>query len=178
MEDTLFFYSKSADKPAGKGSNEYVANPQDYDELNSIKDWRKILSNFYYAPFVYDGRTYNTAEHAFQSAKIRLVDPIKANWFTVESGHPIGQGDGLVARQNRKLVVLDGIKLSQWNNIKYEELYHILLAKFYQVALAKKVLLATGKAVLLHRASRTGPIERQHQLEKVRATLSKISKKK
>ena len=41
--DTLFYHSKSANKFAGKGINEYVLNYDIYDELNKIKDWRKIL---------------------------------------------------------------------------------------------------------------------------------------
>ena len=45
--DQLFYYSKSADKPAGKGTNEIAVDYNIYKELNKIKDWRKILSNFY-----------------------------------------------------------------------------------------------------------------------------------
>jgi predicted NAD-dependent protein-ADP-ribosyltransferase YbiA (DUF1768 family) len=70
MSDTLFFFSKSADKLAGKGTNESVNCTKDYDELNKIKDWRKILSNLYFSPFTYQGKTYNSAEHAFQGKKL------------------------------------------------------------------------------------------------------------
>jgi len=69
-EDKLFYYSKSANKQVGKGVNEFVSNYNDYNELNKIKDWRKMLSNFYVAEFTYNGKTYYTAEHAFQ-AKIK-----------------------------------------------------------------------------------------------------------
>ena len=51
--DTLFYYSKSANKLAGKGVNEEVLNYKIYDELNKIKDWRKILSNLYIHEFIY-----------------------------------------------------------------------------------------------------------------------------
>jgi len=71
-EDKLFYYSKSANKQVGKGVNEFVSNYNDYNELNKIKDWRKMLSNFYVAEFTYNGKTYYTAEHAFQ-AKRKLV---------------------------------------------------------------------------------------------------------
>ena len=97
--DKLFFYSKSANKPAGKGANEYVENPEDYKALNGIKDWRKVLSNFYVAPFVMDGKTCNTAEHAFHAEKIRIADPQKADLFTIESKSAIASGDGPVARK-------------------------------------------------------------------------------
>ena len=59
-EDKLFYYSKSANKQAGKGVNEFVSNYNDYNELNKIKDWRKMLSNFYVAEFTYNGKTYST----------------------------------------------------------------------------------------------------------------------
>ena len=72
--------------------NEFVKNLKDYEELSQIKDWRKILSNFYVAPFKYNGKTWNTIEHAFQSKKIELVDEKLAEKFTLESGDGIGRG--------------------------------------------------------------------------------------
>ena len=68
--DTLFYYSKSANKLAGKGVNEEVLNYKIYDELNKIKDWRKILSNLYIHEFIYEDKIYNSVEHVFQSKKI------------------------------------------------------------------------------------------------------------
>lgn len=175
MTDTLFFYSKSADKPVGKGVNEFVVNHHEYSELDSINNWRKILSNFYFAPFVYDNKTYNTLEHAFQAQRIRLFDQERADMFSVESGHLIGTGDGLFARQNAKRIILNDIELSsKWNDIKYTVLYHLLIAKFIQVGIARKVLILTRSAVLLHRSSRGGSIKQQLQLEKVRSVLKKL----
>ncbi len=167
MTDTLFFFSKSADKLAGKGANEIVKSTEKYKELNKIKDWRKVLSNLYFSPFSYDGKTYNSVEHAFQSKKIELVDPEKAYWFTVESKNEIGLGDGLVARKNRKLVMLSAEDLEKWSSIKADILKDILYQKFTQVEIAKNVLLNTGEAILLH-GTRGIPIERQYSLEKIR----------
>jgi predicted NAD-dependent protein-ADP-ribosyltransferase YbiA (DUF1768 family) len=164
--DQLFFFSKSAHKPAGKGSNEYVAQPLDYKDLNAIPHWRKILSNFYVCPFQWNNRTWNSVEHAFQACKIGMVDPEKGEWFTLESGHEIGKGDGLVARKNRKLIVLNSMQLYKWNQIKSEKMEEILYAKFSQVDLAQKVLKCTRNATLLH--STRGPALRQVELENVR----------
>jgi len=80
-EDKLFYYSKSANKQVGKGVNEFVSNYNDYNELNKIKDWRKMLSNFYVAEFTYNGKTYYTAEHAFQ-AKNNIMKEILLCKFT------------------------------------------------------------------------------------------------
>lgn len=168
--DKLFFFSNSADKKAGKGTNEQVNVEQDYTELNKIKDWRKILSNLYCSEFTYDDRTYNSVEHVFQSKKIALVDEEQAFLFCKESGHEIGLGDGYIARKNRKLVVLDEKELTLWNKRKHKLLYKILLAKFTQVPIAKQVLLLTRDATLLHGA-RGIPMSEQFELEAVRNVL-------
>ncbi len=69
MNDKLFYYSKSRDVAPGKGTNEFVENSEIYNELKTIKDWRKILSNFHEYPFSYENYTYKTIEHAFQAKK-------------------------------------------------------------------------------------------------------------
>ena len=106
MTDKLCYYSKSKNVNAGRGANEFVNDPAIYSELNKIDNWRKKLSNFYTEPFTYEGKRYNSVEHVFQSYKIALVSKEKAEYFTLDSNHPIGQGDGSVAQKNRKLVVL------------------------------------------------------------------------
>jgi ribA/ribD-fused uncharacterized protein len=171
-KDKLYFYSKSADKLAGKGTNECVTSISKYNGLNKIRDWRKILSNFYVAPFVYDGRAYNTVEHAFQGAKISLVSNEQGYKFCLDSEDPIGKGDGLVARKNRKLVLLSDEKLEMWNGMKHEILKCILFAKFSQVEIARKVLLETKDAILLH-SIRALP-ERQYELEEVREMIRSL----
>jgi ribA/ribD-fused uncharacterized protein len=170
-EDKLFYYSKSANKQAGKGVNEFVSNYNEYDELNKIKDWRKMLSNFYVAEFNYNGNTYYTAEHAFQAKKIELVDSAKAYLFCIESGNIIGTTkDGNIARKNRKLVILDDERIKIWNEIKHNIMKEILICKFTQNKELGNVLLLTKKAILLHGAKGI-PISRQYDLEEVRNSL-------
>jgi ribA/ribD-fused uncharacterized protein len=168
-QDILFFFSKSADKAPGKGKNERTTT--DYSELSHISNWRKVLSNFYVSPFTWKNRTWNSVEHAFQSRKIALVDPERAEWFNLESGHAIGKGDGNMARKNRKLVILGHEKLAEWNSIKSSVMEDILYAKFSQVNLARRVLLSTKHAVLLHGVR--GPAQQQFELERVRSRLNK-----
>jgi ribA/ribD-fused uncharacterized protein len=146
-EDKLFYYSNSANKQAGKGVNEFVSNYNDYNELNKIKDWRKMLSNFYVDEFTYNGKTYYTAEHAFQAKKIELVDANKAKLFCIESGNIIGTTkDGNIARKNRKLVILDDENIKIWNGIKHNIMNEILLCKFTQNIELRNVLLLTKKS--------------------------------
>jgi predicted NAD-dependent protein-ADP-ribosyltransferase YbiA (DUF1768 family) len=177
QSERLFYYSKSADKKPGKGANEYTTDVGKYDNLSNIKDWRKILSNFYVSPFTWKGKKWNSVEHAFQGTKIALVDPTKGNWFTLDSGNKIGQGDGLEARKNRKLVFLGPKDLEKWDSMKSGIMEDILHAKFSQVPLAKKVLLETGDAELWHSPGRA-PAERQYELESVRDRLKSKEKQK
>ena len=167
MSDKLFFFSKSKDVAPGKGTNEIVSDITLYKDLANIKDWRKILSNFHVAPFKFDGYTWNTIEHVFHAKKIALVDPNKALWFTVESGHEIGKGDGNVARKNRKLVVLDKSQLTTWNEIRNDIMFNAALEKYKQHKDAAKILQATGYAELWHVVMRNKP-ERFIHLEKIR----------
>jgi len=168
--DQLFYYSKSANKPAGKGTNEQSLNYHIYDELNKIKDWRKILSNLYNNEFTYDNKIYNSVEHAFQAKKIEIVDKDKALWFCKNSGNTIGISDGLTARKNRQLIILTNDQLNKWNNIKYKIMDDILLAKFTQISIARQVLLLTHNAILMHGTIGI-PISRQLNLEEVRNKL-------
>jgi hypothetical protein len=168
--DKLFYYSKSRDVVSGKGTNEYVSDPKKYQNLSEFKDWRKVLSNFYVAPFEWNGRRWNSVEHAFQGSKIGLVDPVKGDWFSLDSGNKIGQGDGLVARQNRKLVVLSPAELKLWDSMKSDTMKSILYAKFTQVPLAGRILFETGDAQLWHSPGRA-KAERQYELEAVRDML-------
>jgi predicted NAD-dependent protein-ADP-ribosyltransferase YbiA (DUF1768 family) len=69
-----------------------------YEDLNKIKNWRKVLSNFHIYPFQYKGYTYNTIEHVFQAKKIELADKDKAYLFTIESGNDIGKGNGEIVK--------------------------------------------------------------------------------
>lgn len=168
--DRLSFYSKSADAAPGKGANEHVSDASAYKELASIPHWRRLLSNFHVAPFAFEGHTYRSIEHVFQAEKTALADPAKAYWFTVESGHTIGQGDGAEAQRNRKLVLLSKEQLSTWDLIKGGVMERAAIAKVQASEDARRVLKATGTAQLWHIVSRSKPIRFEH-LERIRATL-------
>lgn len=169
--DRLSFFSGSKDVAPGAGKGgEVVADPSKYTKLGKIKDWRKVLSNFHMCPFEYNHNTYNTIEHVFQARKIALVDPEKAHWFTLESQHAIGQGDGLIARKNRKLVVLDNHALAQWNKKKDKVMRVAAKKKYMACEEARAVLKATNDAELWHIMPRAKPVRFEH-LEQIRESL-------
>jgi predicted NAD-dependent protein-ADP-ribosyltransferase YbiA (DUF1768 family) len=165
--DKLCYYSKSKHVDAGSGCNEFVGNISKYSELNKIKDWRRILSNFYVEPFEYEGNIYNSVEHAFQSCKIRLANKEMANYFTVGSNHYIGLGDGALAQRSRKIVVLSKSQIRKWDCIKYNIMIQITLQRILQSTKYKNILLLTGNAELWHVISRNGVIRNKY-LEELR----------
>lgn len=164
--DKLFFYSKSRDVDVGKGVNEIVTDVS----LGKIKDWRKVLSNFHMCLFKYEGYTYNTIEHVFQAKKIELVDKDKALWFTLESGHEIGLGDGEIARKNKKLCKLNDEQLRLWGTMKDNVMYQAAVAKYKACKEAREVLKMTNAAQLWHIVSRGKPVRFEH-LERIREKL-------
>lgn len=173
MPDILCFYSKSKDARPGKGVGEVVEDPAAYAELAAIQDWRRVLSNFHMCPFIFEGHTYNTIEHAFQAAKIALADPEKAAWFTLESGHAIGQGDGLIARKNRKVVILRPNQIVEWNRSSLDVMERAAREKFRACEEARRVLKATGFAQLWHVMPRAAPLRFLH-LERIRDELVSV----
>jgi ribA/ribD-fused uncharacterized protein len=171
IEDRLYFFSGSADTPPGQGVHERVVDPARYAALAGVRHWRRILSNFWPAEFTLEERTYRTVEHAFQAAKIAIVDPAMAEWFALESGSELACGDGAAARKHRKLVLLDDAQLRRWDERKHSVMRGAMRAKFSQHEQLRAVLLATLPAELWHGTGRGQPPARIHDLEMIRDAL-------
>ena len=154
--DKLCFYSKSKDCAPGKGVNEVTS--KEYNELSKIKNWRQILSNFHISEFKYDNFTFRSVEHAFQYEKIKLVNGFTAFNFTKESNSNLGNGDGLEARKNRKIILLTDEQLAYWSSIKYSKMDDIVFARFSQNEKDREVLLLTKDAELWHSVVRGKPM--------------------
>ena len=177
--DKLYFNSKSADVAPGKGKGggkggghrEHVKHPPSYTKLRGMKNWRRVLSNFHEHPFEFEGERYNTIEHAFQSRKIAIANPAEALKFTMGSGHEIGQGDGVAARKNRKLVTLGLDQLALWDAQHMDVMARAAECKYQACAEAREVLMATHGAQLWHAQSRGGEPVRFTHLETIRARL-------
>lgn len=151
MQDKFYFFFGSKEALPGKGTNEYVSNPDKYIELSKIKNWRHVLSNFYESPLIWNDKTYRTIEHIYQSTKIGLVDEKLANEFIIGGKF---DGSGVIARKQRKLAKLSKEQLNEWNSMKHELLEKVTQIKFEQCPLFKEVLLATKDAELWHGAPR------------------------
>jgi len=93
MRDKFIFYSKSANKKPGFGTGEEKHTNIQYEELEKIKDWRKVLSNFYISPFILDDNVWNSVEHFFHAIKFRNDKIPGKNYdyyktFTLDSDSP------------------------------------------------------------------------------------------
>lgn len=171
--DTLSFYAFSADRPAGFGIGDVVADPSLYSALNAIPNWRRCFSSLYSEePFIWNGHTYRSVEHALQSAKFTSAGYHEdAFVFSFDSGDPLGQADGKEARKNRKRQILSSVQMTQWHAQERETKWSIYSAR-YSAGRAREALLGTRDAILINRGPRIQTI-RCTTLEAMRETLQK-----
>jgi len=185
-EDIVFqFYKRSADKSPGKGSGEKIPGSKrmQFAELDAIKDWRRILSNFAHTPFELDGHKWLSVEHYFQASKFKEENPGFYDQFAMDSNTELGK----VLSQNPEMAKGAGSETGKYKGkqirpkeIKVESKFFTekasgvmdkaLHAKFTQNEEAKKVLKATKDAKLVVYA-KGSPAETFTILMKVRNSL-------
>jgi len=167
----FLFHSKSANKKPGKGTGEKISEERlmEFNELAKIKDWRKILSNFYMKPregdriqplFELDKLKWASVEHYYQGNKFKNNNPDYYRLFAIDSGSQImddpkkaktaGGKTGKVSGKKfrPKTVVIDDDFFDSNNNEKIMEKGQT--AKYQQDDLSKRVLLETKDAKLTH----------------------------
>ena len=77
----------SADKLPGLGADEFLNSGENYSELAKIKDWRKMLSNFWPCDeLIIDGKKWYSVEQYFHAMKFMRDFPEFAETFTLNSG--------------------------------------------------------------------------------------------
>lgn len=177
MQSRFAFYSKSADKRPGAGVNEILGSGN-FTQLSRIKDWRQKLSNFYPCTFIYDRKTFLSAEHAFHYAKFKAIGQVKlADLFTLQSGSVVAKSDPNEAKiyggknARKSLYVMSPGERDLWEKVRKRTVTNILRHKFTQCADAREVLLLTQDAELYHILGRGGGIEHWDYLEQVRDEL-------
>jgi len=172
-ENTTFqFYSKSSSKPLpGKGAGEKIQTTDIplYQELQSISDWRKVLSNFWIGPFTLDGHRWNSVEHFYHANKFKKNNPEFYLTFTLDAGGgELSKNTAMAKGAGGKTGKFKGEKIrpktitmdpdfftSKKNELEMERGQQ---AKYEQNPLAKNVLLATGTAKLQHFVRGSSPI--------------------
>jgi predicted NAD-dependent protein-ADP-ribosyltransferase YbiA (DUF1768 family) len=178
------FYSKSRDLKPGKGAGEKIPDEEvmKFAELDNIKDWRKILSNFYESVFELDGMRWLSVENYYHASKFKKNNPSFYKLFSLNSksdiskdprmakaaGGKTGKYKGVQIRP-KKIMMDDDFFTSKENE---KAMYTAQLAKYRQNELAKKTLLATKDAKLQHFVRGNQPIV-FYDIMKIRKILSK-----
>ena len=181
MNPVVFrFYSKSKDASPGKGCGETIPDDMidSYNNLGNIKDWRKILSNFWEAPFTCDGLKWLSVEHYYQGSKFK-----EENWdfyykFSLNSGGEISKSPALAKAAGGKSGKYKGHQIRPtWMEVDKSffttcrcktEMEQAQYEKFIQNDVAKNVLKATRDAELMHIVGRGSPDFRFSYLMKIR----------
>ena len=162
-ENVVFqFYSKSRDMKPGKGAGEKIGNEDvmKFSELAEMKNWRKVLSNFYEGEFELDGMKWLSVEHFYHASKFKKSNPNFYKLFSLDSKSDIsklpamakgagGKTGKFKGKQIRpKKITMDEDFFSTGENEK--AMYRGQMAKYKQNKVAKDVLLATKDAKLQH----------------------------
>ena len=132
LYDELHFYAFSANNNAGKYKKDIVNDPCKYDELNKINNWRQMFSSFWTNdPFVYEGNTYLSYEHAYQASKFKIngFDEF-AYKFTLESEDEISRLKGKAVQKAGRNIILNAEQIKNWDANVGQIKQKIYAAKF------------------------------------------------
>jgi predicted NAD-dependent protein-ADP-ribosyltransferase YbiA (DUF1768 family) len=173
--DIVFqFYDKSDSSPLpGNGSGEKIPldEKKNFERLSVTKDWRKMLSNFWAAPFTLDGHTWQTVEHYYQGSKYKNNNKEFYLKFSLDSRSEIASDPVIAKAAGGKTGKLKGALLRP-KNISVDpdffggrnerEMEAAMYAKFSQNRVLHTVLLATRNAKLVHYVRGAPPVVFNH----------------
>jgi N-glycosidase YbiA len=104
--------------------------------IDCFKNEYRFLSNFWVSDIKYNGKTYKTAEHAFQAAKCLYESDAENIWYAAGPADAKKLGRTVVMKPN-------------WENIKIGIMLDILTIKFTENEQLKQKLLNTGTEQLI-----------------------------
>ena len=176
--DIVFqFYSKSRDPEPGKGAGEKIPEDKisEFKELSKIKDWRKMLSNFYASEFSLDDKRWLSVEHYYQGAKFKKENPEFYEKFSLDSDSDISKDPNLAksaggksGKSKGKLIRPENVKMDRdffKNGRSSNEMKRAQREKYNQNKELKKMLLLTKDAKLTHFSRGNPPIEFTETME-------------
>lgn len=108
------------------------------------------FSNLYRRPIEFEGRTYPTAEHAYQAGKARRA--AVRDWLLA------APSPALLAMAAHGLYTWDVVP--NWSNIKFNRMRAVLHAKFTQHDDLTQLLISTDDARLVESARVDNPVNR------------------
>ena len=174
MNDVLQFYAFSADKKTGEGVGDSVHLATDYDELNKVRNWRRMFSSFWSEdPFIFNNQTYTSFEHAYQASKYVINGYADyAFEFCLESGSQLSTLTGKDVQKAGRKFILSDEQIKRWDEIMPEIKKHIYEAKFTKDSRPGQTLVLTKNTILINAGPR---IKRIHctRLEELRTQIQK-----
>ena len=164
------FYSKSRDLKPGKGAGEKIdkKDVMKFAELSSIKNWRKILSNFFEGEFTLDGKRWKSVEHFYHASKFKKNNPEFYSTFSLDSDTELSKSPAMAKGAGGKTGKFKGKQIRS-KKIKLDDdffsskeneraMYRAQMAKYKQVDEARRALIATKDAKLQHFLRGQSPI--------------------
>lgn len=160
---TLMYFSRSPHKYPGMGVDEsiHLDDWTKYAQLDTIRDWRKQLSNFYGRNnlFNLDGYRWYSVEHYYHAMKFVKCDPTYFYIFTLDSGSELSKSDGAFVKHAGRRVKIPQDAIARWDSGgSTAALHNAIEAKYRQNNDLRDMLLLTHNSLLTHRASRFSPL--------------------
>ena len=139
-----------------------------FAELAGIKNWRKVLSNFFEGEFTLDGKRWLSVEHFYHASKFKKNNPDFYALFSLDSDSEISKSPAMAKGAGGKTGKFKGKQIRS-KKIKIDDdffsskenekaMYRGQMAKYKQVDEAKRVLMATKDAKLQHFVRGSQPI--------------------
>lgn len=115
------------------------------DVISDFRDEYAFLSNFYRAPFVWRGITFETIEHSFQYSKVYSMTGKLPDMTAYEEEVLSAATPGLAKKLGRAV----DIDLEHWELVKVSRMREMVHAKFGQVPGLAGKLINTGASLLV-----------------------------
>jgi ribA/ribD-fused uncharacterized protein len=150
---TLKLYGDRMAQKASKKRTEADVPTLPTDEIRFYRANERpygAFSNLYKSPIEFEGKTYPTAEHAYQAGK--AAKPAVRDWI-LSAPTP-----ALAAMAAHGLYVWDVVP--DWANIKFARMRKVLRAKFSQHADLAKLLIETGDRRLVEAGTVNNAVNR------------------
>ena len=163
-ESVFMFYNKSNIHPkAGKGSGEKTNDLMKFNNLNSIKDWRRKFDDDWEIPITIDTNRWNSVQHYFMGSQFKKGFPDYYLKFSIDSNSEISNDVKKALDEYNKVIKTKKSTLKEGTIVPDPDFFMIrenpaneverlkaLTSKFTQNLELKQMLIETKDAKLVH----------------------------
>jgi predicted NAD-dependent protein-ADP-ribosyltransferase YbiA (DUF1768 family) len=163
-ESVFMFYNKSNTHPkAGKGSGEKTNDLMKFNNLNSIKDWRRKFDDDWEIPITIDTNRWNSVQHYFMGSQFKKGFPDYYLKFSIDSNSEISNDVKKALDEYNKVIKTKKSTLKEGTIVPDPDFFMIrenptneverlkaLTSKFTQNLELKQMLIETKDAKLVH----------------------------